>query len=117
PTFGLFVNLAGLYGFWRRQPALPKDYVYAWPLFLLAILLVVIVGARAAYRDPDCRRLAKTLLIAGSIGYLLALGDQGPTGAIFRWLVTHVPGFEVMREAQKFIVLVALAYAVFFGFG
>jgi hypothetical protein len=68
--------------------------------------------------EPDHQvRLAGLLLIAGVAGYLLAMGDQGPTGFLFTWLYNHVPFFAVMREPQKFLMLLALAYAVFFGWG
>ena len=50
-------------------------------------------------------------------GYFLALGDQGPTGGLFRLAYEHVPGFVMMREPDKFAVLVALAYAYGFGSG
>jgi hypothetical protein len=67
---------------------------------------------------PDSRsRLAWVLLLLGVVGFLLALGSQGPTGALFAWLYDHVPFFAVMREPQKFLMLLALAYAVFFGWG
>jgi hypothetical protein len=48
---------------------------------------------------------------------LLALGNQGPTGGLFLWAYDHVPFFSIMREPQKFLMLLALAYAVFFGWG
>jgi hypothetical protein len=50
-------------------------------------------------------------------GYFLALGDQGPTGGLFRLAYEHVPGFVMMREPDKFAVLIALAYAYGFGWG
>jgi hypothetical protein len=53
----------------------------------------------------------------GICGYLLALGDQGPTGSIFLWAYDHVPFFALMREPQKFLMLLALAFAVLFGWG
>ena len=65
----------------------------------------------------DQRRLAISLLFVGVAGYFLALGDQGPTGALFLWAYDHVPFFAIMREPQKFLMLLALAYAVFFGWG
>ncbi|MDA8301093.1 MAG: hypothetical protein M0005_06010, partial [Actinomycetota bacterium] len=39
PHYGLFVNVAGLYGFWRLGPGpqLPKAVVVGWPLLLLAV--------------------------------------------------------------------------------
>ena len=57
------------------------------------------------------------LLLVGTAGHFLALGSQGPTGPLFRWAYFNVPFFQVMREPQKFLVLSALAYAVFFGWG
>jgi hypothetical protein len=65
----------------------------------------------------DQRRLAFLLLFVGVVGYFLALGNQGPTGWLFLWAYNHVPFFSIMREPQKFLMLLALAYAVFFGWG
>ncbi|NNN08332.1 MAG: hypothetical protein HKL85_03960 [Acidimicrobiaceae bacterium] len=63
------------------------------------------------------RTLAVTLIIVGVCGYFLALGSQGPTGAVFTWMYNSVPFFAIMREPQKFVMLLALAMAVFFGWG
>ena len=54
PHYGLFVNVAGLYGFWRLGPGpqLPKAVVVGWPLLLLAIPVVAGVGAVTALRRP-----------------------------------------------------------------
>src|ERR1700722_1423338 len=130
PHLGLFGNVLGLYGFWRLVPGLqlPKDVVTGWPFLLLALLFVVGVGAVARLRGrkgpPDdgrvesgTRRTAATLLIAAFVGYVLALGAQGPTGPLFRWAYYHVPFFDVMREPEKFLMLTTLAFAVFFGWG
>ena len=154
---GLFVNVLGLYGFWRTAPGptLPKDIIAGWPFLMAAILLIVIVGVRQGLRsDRDhsasndarddqfestdstntesrtsplptmlpsvpasTRPLTLTLIFVGVTGYFLALGDQGPTGGIFTWMYDHVPFFAIMREPQKFLVLLALAFAVFFGWG
>jgi hypothetical protein len=65
----------------------------------------------------DQRRLAILLLFVGGVGYVLALGDQGPTGGLFLWAYDHVPFFAIMREPQKFLMLLALAYSVLFGWG
>ena len=63
------------------------------------------------------RRLGWVLLVSGVAGYFLALGSQGPTGALFRWAYDTVPFFAIMREPQKFLMLTALAYAVGLGWG
>lgn len=117
PHYGRYVNVLGLYGFWRQGPRLPKDVVRVWPLILAAILLLAVFGAWSALRDPCRRSLASVLLLSGTAGYFLALGTQGPTGWFFRFLFDHLPLFQVMREPQKFLCLTALAYAVLFGWG
>ncbi len=63
------------------------------------------------------KKLAMLLVLVGVVGYFLALGNQGPTGGLFLWAYDHVPFFSIMREPQKFLMLLALAYAVLFGWG
>jgi hypothetical protein len=65
----------------------------------------------------DGRPLALMLVLVGIGGYFLALGDQGPTGWLFKWAYVHLPFFALMREPQKFLMLLVLALAVFFGRG
>lgn len=127
PRLGLLVNVLGLYGFWRTGPGpvLPKTLFAGWPFLLLAILLIAAAGASSSIRRRDRdesdvngeRFLTIVLLVSGALGVLLAMGDQGPTGAVFRWAYYHVPFFNIMREPQKFSMLIALALAVLFGRG
>jgi len=117
PRLGLLVNVAGLYGFFRPGPIEPKNLLSGWPAVLLALLLVVAIGYSAVLRDPALRRNGLAVLAAGVAGYFLALGDQGPTGGLFKLAYEHVPGFVMMREPDKFAVLTALAYAYGFGQG
>jgi hypothetical protein len=117
PRLGLMVNVAGLYGFFRPGPTEPKDLFSRWPAILAALVLVVAAGYVAVLRDAARRRDGLAILAAGVVGYFLALGDQGPTGGLFRFAYEHIPGFVMMREPDKFSVLVALAYAYGFGWG
>jgi hypothetical protein len=117
PRVGLLANVAGLYGFFRPGPTEPKDIFTRWPAILAALLLIVAIGYAAVLRDAARRREGLAILAAGVAGYLLALGDQGPTGGLFRFAYEHIPGFVMMREPDKFAVLVALAYAYGFGWG
>ncbi len=116
--YGLFLNVLGLNGFWRIGPRLPKNDLAGWPIVLLAVLVVVALGARHVWRSrANAGADVLPVVIAGIAGYLLAFGDQGPLGSAYRWAFNHVPGFAVMREPQKFLALLALAYAVLFGWG
>jgi hypothetical protein len=159
PHLGLLANVLGLYGFWRLGPGpeLPKDMISGWPFLMLAILTVVVIGARSMLRNgapessqlsdatsasgansrprfkalslrqesramteleaQDGRPLGFVLLLVGIGGYFLALGGQGPTGGLFNWAYDHVPFFALMREPQKFLMLLVLALAIFFGRG
>ena len=117
PHIGLYGNVLGLYGFWRIGPNLPKQSIHFWPFLLAVLLIVIAIGAVTGVRDTSRRPLAVVLLISGTLGFFLALGDQGLTGPIFRAMYDHLPLFNVMREPQKFSSLLALAYAVFFGWG
>ena len=115
--FGLLLNVVGLYGFFRPGPTEPKHLFAGWAVVLAAVLLIVAVGYFAALRDAAHRRNGVAILAAGVVGYFLALGSNGPTGSLFRLAYEHVPGFVIMREPEKFAVLVALAYAYGFGWG
>src|SRR5438132_395404 len=117
PRFGLYANVAGLYGFWRREWPLAKDNLVGWPVFLVAILFVAAIGVGAVWRSRRGRLLCAGLVVSCLIGYVLALGDQGPGRSMFLWLFDHVDEFRIMREPQKFLALLALGYAYFFGAG
>lgn len=117
PALGLWPNLVALYGFWRRGWPLPKDASTWWPLFLIALVLVMAAGVAGALRDIEHRRRLLLLLAVGMSGLVLAAGDQGFAGRAYAWMFAHVPVFRIMREPQKWLVLTSLAYAVAFGEG
>jgi hypothetical protein len=115
--YGLGLNVLGLYGFWRPGNPLAKGSLSGWPFLLLAILVLVGVGAWFAWTRLHARSLVVALGATAVIAYFLALGNQGPTGGLFTLLYDHLPGFAIMREPEKFSALLALAYATFFGLG
>ena len=63
-------------------------------------VLTVALGYVAVLRDAARRRDGLAILAADVAGYLLALGNQGPTGGLFRLAYEHVPGFVIMREPR-----------------
>lgn len=117
PQIGLLANASGLYGFWHREWPLPKDGIPGWWVLMLAMFVVICAGAWLGLRDPERKWLSLTLVLCGVAGFFLALGDQGPTGPLFSWMFDHVPGFKIMREPQKFLGLLVIAYAFFYGIG
>lgn len=117
PRLGLVGNVAALYGFWRGSPNLAKDQIPGWPFFFVAFIAVVTAGCLYSRRRPDVRGMLLPLGVAGVISLALACGTRGPAAAIFDTLFENVPGFEIMREPQKFVVGLALFYAVAFAAG
>jgi hypothetical protein len=117
PAMGLLINVAGLYGFWRRTVPLTKANLTGWPVFLLTIVAIVLVGAWESWRTDRARFVVLSVGTLAVIGFFMALGDRGPSHDLFLWLFDHFPGFRIMREPEKFLVLLTLAYAVFFGRG
>lgn len=119
PRWGLGVNVAGLYGFWRSGAPLVKDAFAAWPLVLALLLALVVLGIATLFRrgEDAGRALAVTCAAIILLGVLAALGAQGPTGGLYVFLFRHLPGFKVMREPQKFAALIALGYAIGFAAG
>jgi hypothetical protein len=117
PRWGLGVNVAGLYGFWRSGAPLVKDAFAAWPLVLAALVGLAGFGLSTRFRRGGApgRALALSCGLLVVLGLLLALGAQGPTGGVYVFLFRHLPGFKVMREPQKFSALIAVGYAVGFG--
>lgn len=114
---GALPTVASLHGFWR---AANEDTVRAWLgglgiLVFLLILVGVVLGATALWRQ-ETDRMAQLVTI-GAAGMLLAAGINGPLAGIYRWAFEHVPLFEAMREQQKWIGLVLLAYTVLFAAG
>ncbi len=94
------MNVAGLYGFFRPAPTEPKNLFSRWPAVLAALVLIVAVGYVAVLCDAARRRDGLAMLAAGISGYFLALGNQCPTGGLFRLAYEHVPGFVIMREPR-----------------
>lgn len=115
---GVVGNVLSLQGFWRLLPGEPARLVPAWPLICVALLVVVSAGyAGTAGRGRRAKATGQVVALSGLVGLALALGARGPLGDAFRALYDHLPGFKLMREPQKFVMLLALAYALGFGWG
>ena len=114
---GWLPTVLSLRGFWR---AFDESVVSGWGLLLGALLLagvvlLVVLGLRAGWRDETDR--TAPLAALALLGLLLGAGVSGPLAGGYRLAFDVLPLFEAMREQQKWLALVVLAYAVGFGFG
>lgn len=115
PHLGLFVNVLGLYGFWRHLHESSKSFMSGWPLLLLAILIICAYGTRQLWKRD--RRLTLLIGVSFILAYFLALGTQGPTGSIFHWAYRSIPAFSMMREPEKFSAILATGISLLIGEG
>jgi len=105
------LSLAMLYGFWRGGYAYPFDQ-FPLPVVvgLFGVVLFLAVYGWYSHRDEP---LANGLALTALVGLVLGMGVSYPyTAPVFRLLAAHVPAFAGMRDSQKFVALLALAYAL-----
>src|SRR5439155_8060936 len=111
PQFGLIPNLLGLYGFWAEDTGRftsMKAFVPFWPVILIALLILLAVGAKAVIQRwpevdfPGGRPWVFGLLGAGVIALILEMGVVTPvTEPIVRLLDGFFPPYRGMRDAGK----------------
>lgn len=112
-TLGRIYNVLQLEGFWAEGRDLffwPQDVVPFWTTLMGIIWVLVLAGVMAAWRQGR-RREVWIFGLTGLAGVVLGAGIGNA------WMAAHIPFFAGYREPQKFVVLTALSYAVFFGFG
>lgn len=108
-ALGRIGNIVRLQGFWvepRGMYELPQARVHAWGLIGLLIWTLVIAGTISLWHT---RQRMTVLIVAASAGLagLLAIG------ILNGWPAKHVPLLTGYREPEKFVALIALAYAAF----
>ncbi|HSX06769.1 MAG TPA: hypothetical protein VLG92_03550 [Candidatus Saccharimonadia bacterium] len=108
-TIGKLGNVLRLQGFWaeaRSMYQLPQDRLHAWGLIGLMVWALAAVGGVGLWRV----RRRTTLAVFGSGAFMGVVLSVGVLGG---WLAMHVPLLAGYREPEKFVALLALAYAVF----
>ncbi len=118
--FNIFFTLATLYGFWR----LPEGYSYVseilpgWQLIFVYILYLAVNGFISSQNKFPNKWIGKGLATASIISLILATGiSSNFTAPIFEALFKFLPFFSGMREPQKFLTILVLAYSFFGGYG
>lgn len=83
-------------------------FIHPIPIYFWLIPLAAIGGLIVSKRTPVVLFFA----VLGVMGILLTKQSDEPFAGLYRWMFAHVPGFNAFREASKFYLLTALAYAV-----
>ena len=114
---GWLTTVLSLRGFWRSFDAsvVSGPGLLLGALLLAGVLLVVVLGLRAGWGAETDR--SAPLAALAVVGLLLGAGVSGPLAGGYRLAFDVLPLFEAMREQQKWLALVVLAYAVGFGCG
>jgi hypothetical protein len=113
--FGLLGNVLSLQGFWADTKSLyvvPMDMFSWWWLPWLAVWALVVFGIYKSWRAQ--RDITAALIGLIIVAAILAIGTAGTLAApINEFLYKYIPFFAGYREPQKFVALIALAYAYF----
>lgn len=81
------------------------------PFYFWVIPVIALGGLVIARRD----RLAVLFALVALLGILLSKQSGRPFPHLYQYLYYHVPGFGYFREASKFYIVTAVAYAVLVG--
>jgi hypothetical protein len=110
---GRLANVLRLQGFWAEGHnlfRLPQAHMLGWGIIVLLLWSLVVIGIRSSWRRHE-RFIVVLLAASAGVGVLLAIDVANTI------LGRILPFFSGFREPQKFVVLVALAYAFFAGQG
>lgn len=101
---------ASMHGFWRDATVYARDLAPAVSLVFVFVVFLAVYGALARH-DGDRGYVVRGLVLSAAVALLLGTGASGPVAPAFRWLADVVPFFAGMRDADKFVALLVVAYA------
>lgn len=107
--WGIVGSLLSFGGIWKRS-IVPgeRDSVLLVGLAVALTLVALAVLVLRARRGPD-RGVFGRLLLLGLVGFLLAaLPATGAGADLSRSLVEHLPGAGILRDSQKWLLLLVL---------
>jgi len=117
----IFFSLAALYGFWRY----PEGYTYVsqtlpgwWLLYVIILWLTIHGYLTYSSHQSGGRWVCRGIALSAVVSLILAAGiSSAYTAPIFQTLFNTIPFFSGMREPQKFLATLTLAYATLGGVG
>jgi hypothetical protein len=112
PGLATVGSLAGLGGIWNAD-AVPGSRTSLWALIATVLLLTLVAcGLPALWRRRRNPILVVLAALAVVAVVLPALGATGWGLTVAEWAVVHVPGFGLLRDAQKWVALAVPFYAL-----
>lgn len=110
-SFSALFTLASMHGFWRAGYVYSKDFIPYWQFLFAFILFLSVHGFISSYKDKKIGVYVKSLAAIGILGLILAAGIRSPLEDAFRVLFDNIPIMHGMRDSNKFVSLLVLAYA------
>ena len=105
-TVGSVLSLGGM---WNTSLAPSIRHGWGWVPGFALVLFGSVVGWRWLRR---ARPAMAGVLVAGVLGAVMGLGARLPLlGGVYRWIALNAPGGALLRDSQKFMGLLSLAYA------
>jgi hypothetical protein len=127
PTLGVLANVLGLYGFWAEDTdrfASMKEFVVAWPVMLGIVLVFVCAGIVGGWRRIDStesdhtRPWVAAMLIVLVVAVILGIGiADAHIAPLINLLDAVFPPYRGMRDAGKWVAIIALAYSQLIALG
>lgn len=106
-----------MHGFWREGITYAKDILPFTEYFFIIILYMAVHGFLTNYKAPKIGYIVKALGVTAVVALILGAGASGPGSSLFEWMFQNIPFFTGMRDSQKFVALLVLAYAYLGGLG
>ena len=127
PNLGVFVNVLGLFGFWAEDTgrfASMKEFVVAWPLILAIVLVFIGAGIVGGWKRIDSsdsdhtRPWVAAMVVALVVAVILGVGiADAHVAPLIQWLDAVFPPYRGMRDAGKWVAVIALAYSQLIALG
>lgn len=109
-TRGSFLEVLTLRGFWYSDGLVPVASAALWVIFCFGCIAISTFGLYRLYKkSPGFAVLLAMTMVAVTV---LAVGYGNPTSAeLTKQIVKFVPSYSGMRDTQKWVGLIAFAYA------
>ncbi len=111
PFFGLFINVAAMYGFWQTQMFNAKSIIPGWIVIFFIVYLLWIIGLLVSLKRMEQRPRVVIVKVIAAISIVLAVGVASPvTEGIYRVFFYHVGFFSGFPEPNNFVSLLVFSY-------